>query len=239
MKKLFFTILLCMPILGHSVSFDCNKATTWVEKSICKNKQLSKLDDKMVAIYKKKLATAHKEYADRIRKEQRRWLKYRRNTCKTVTCLKREYRENIKGLQSKSLQTSSAVTKNNPKPTADKFGKFEDEVEIFVYQGKKRGWGKDKASQLLTLDKIHHKNKLALLNIALVLNNAHTCSVEDEVVYWSENHWKMRDSTEYYDCELRVYPAKNKVLLQDINNGCQGFCGLSAYFDGIILKKTD
>ncbi len=239
MKKLLLVSLLFTPILGYSASFDCQKATTWVEKLVCRNKQLSNLDDKMVAIYKEKLASTHKENANYIRKEQRRWLKYRRNTCKTVACLKREYRENIKRLQYKSLQTSEAVTKNNPKPTADKFGNFQDEFEISVYQGKKRGWGKDKASQLLTLDKIHHKNKLALLNIALVLDGAHTCSVDDEVVYWSENHWKMRKYATDYDCELRVYPAKNKVLLQDINNGCKGFCGLRAYFDGIILKKTD
>lgn len=47
--------LLAAPIVASSASFDCNKAVTPLEKMICTNKELSRLDDTLGEIYKLEL----------------------------------------------------------------------------------------------------------------------------------------------------------------------------------------
>ncbi len=250
MKKLLFASLLFTPILGYSASFDCGKATTWVEKSICKNKQLSKLDEKMSFAFQKKLAENKKLGIndDFVKQEQRQWLQYHRNTCKTVACLKREYKEYLKLVQDKPLKYNYvvAIERNVLPLSSDKFGKFQDKTEISVYQGEKEGWQKTKTINELNLIETvgmgteKSTNHIASLDANLIFTNAHECTMFGEQAYWSENHWKWVDFDKEDGCELRIYPLKNTVLLQDINNQCRKtLCGARAGFDGIILKKTD
>lgn len=68
MKK---SALAIMSILGtallstaaHSASFDCSKAATWVEKTICESSEISKLDEAMAKKYKQNLANTS-DYED-------------------------------------------------------------------------------------------------------------------------------------------------------------------------------
>ncbi len=154
-----------------------------------------------------------------------------------MSCTEKEY---LKLADGEELKISEATAMPNIPLTADKFGKFQDEFEISVYQGEKEGWQKTMATDTVTLDKINNNNNLALLNVDLITTNAHTCSIENQVVNWSENHWKWLDYEQTDGCELRIYPSKNTILLQDINNQCrETLCGARAGFDDIILKKTD
>ncbi len=250
MKKLLLASLLFTPMFAYSASFDCNKATTWVEKSICKNKQLSKLDDKMNVAFQKKLAESKKLGIgdDFAKQEQRQWLQYHRNTYKTVACLKREYHEYLKLAQDKPLKYNYVVAiEPNVSPLgADKFGKFQDKTEISVYQGEKKGWQKTKAINELVLTELmgmgmeEGNNHVASLDTNLIFTNAHECTIFGKLAYWSENHWKWVDFDNEDGCELRIYPSTNTILLQDINNQCRKtLCGARGGFDGIILKKKD
>lgn len=65
-------------ILG--ASFECSKATTNVEKAICRNEALSGFDERIVEKYKKLLAGSEKEERKKIIQDQRNWLK-QRNMC--------------------------------------------------------------------------------------------------------------------------------------------------------------
>lgn len=85
-----------LPTNTNAASFDCNKAATWVEDTICRNPELSKLDDAVAKKYKNKLAKAseyedRKSYKDRTINEQRNWIKFQRDTCEETVCLVREY----------------------------------------------------------------------------------------------------------------------------------------------------
>lgn len=68
-------------------SFDCQKASTQVERLICSSDELATLDVKMVQAYTRLM----KIYPgrDSLRSDQRSWLKNERSACKDTACLKR------------------------------------------------------------------------------------------------------------------------------------------------------
>jgi len=53
LKTFFFVATLFLTSESYAVSFNCAKASTLVEKSICSEKQLSDLDDILMQSYKK------------------------------------------------------------------------------------------------------------------------------------------------------------------------------------------
>ena len=98
-QKLFFgMILLSIIQIGNAASFDCNKAKSPVEKAICADSELSKLDEDLSQTYK--LAVIEYPVANYLRIRQREWIKAN-SFCdknKMVSCLKDRYKERIKKL---------------------------------------------------------------------------------------------------------------------------------------------
>ncbi len=82
------------------------KATSEVEKIICSDDELSKLDDSLNKAYCEALKRAQTK--NRSMESQREWLKYR-NACKNTACLKRGYKTRINELVS--------LTYDTPKPS--------------------------------------------------------------------------------------------------------------------------
>lgn len=93
---LFFVCVLALPSAAQAASFDCGKAKTKVEKLICSNATVSKLDREMQSVYQ----NDYKRTADPagLKIEQRQWLKTR-NACKDTTCLIRAYRTRMAELK--------------------------------------------------------------------------------------------------------------------------------------------
>lgn len=91
MKRLLLILLggLTLSFAAHAASFDCGKASTKVEKLICADAELSKLDEAIAKVYGEVL----KKFPDEalLKKQQREWLKAR-NRCKEVSCLGDYYR---------------------------------------------------------------------------------------------------------------------------------------------------
>jgi uncharacterized protein YecT (DUF1311 family) len=77
------------PLPSIAASFDCEKATTVIEKMICANSELSDLDEIMGRAY----STARYAEATRnaVKLAQQRWIKETRNQCTDVTCLRNAY----------------------------------------------------------------------------------------------------------------------------------------------------
>jgi len=82
-----------------AASFDCGKATTKVEKMICADPELSKLDGGLGKLYQDSLDKATEEQKKRLVTEQRHWLKHTRNICKDEPCLKLAYWSRQAGLE--------------------------------------------------------------------------------------------------------------------------------------------
>jgi uncharacterized protein len=95
-----YGVLLLIAATGSAsaASFDCKKATTLVEKEICSNQTLSKLDDALNQNYGGSLSSNIGDSArQHLMKTQSEWLK-ERNGCKTEACIEKKYRERIDAL---------------------------------------------------------------------------------------------------------------------------------------------
>ena len=104
------SLVLSLPLflctLTHAASFDCTKAKTAQEKTICGTPALSAADDQMAAAYKAWLAAAQPASAAEIRENQLVWLRTRDENCPAgdasgpvATCLSNIYKGRIDELQ--------------------------------------------------------------------------------------------------------------------------------------------
>ena len=76
---------------GYAASFDCKKATTPVEIMICKESNLSELDDVLSRDYENTMASNIGDEARvSLKKDQRKWIT-ERNKCGNQECLKKSY----------------------------------------------------------------------------------------------------------------------------------------------------
>jgi uncharacterized protein len=86
-----FLTMLTVTTLANASSFDCKKAATYVEKEICSDTTLGKLDDALSENYNAMLATDLGDGGKELKKTQRAWLAVR-NKCATNKCLVDTYR---------------------------------------------------------------------------------------------------------------------------------------------------
>jgi len=98
---------------AHAASFDCTKASTTIEKRICSDANLSRLDEEMAALYKKVLTLSQKNTISKydgasiyhyFKQKQKKWLKERNKSCSSYkgkeqkACLTSYYQAQIKKL---------------------------------------------------------------------------------------------------------------------------------------------
>lgn len=93
----------------QAASFDCAKATSDIEHSICNNPDLSSLDDRLNESYQLAMANLPGDQADALRTEQRSWLK-QRNACNgQESCLSDLFSQRAAQLQNTAKQAASAL----------------------------------------------------------------------------------------------------------------------------------
>lgn len=92
-----FPILVLLGFARDSAaaSFDCSKAKARLDRLICANASLSRLDENLSLEYRKALTRVPD--AAQLKSEQRTWLKSR-NSCQDTACLEQAYRSRIAAL---------------------------------------------------------------------------------------------------------------------------------------------
>jgi uncharacterized protein YecT (DUF1311 family) len=116
MKKLFLaTAVFFVAFASYGASFDCEKASTLVEKTICQDPKLSHLDELLTQTYKTAL-NATKEPAA-LRSRQKAWRTNVRNKCLDADCLVREHSRRITGLSNIIVAKYPWIYKSHPKLT--------------------------------------------------------------------------------------------------------------------------
>jgi uncharacterized protein len=91
-----FSILFSFSEASSSAGFDCMRAQTPVEKSICSSQELSGLDEELNALYF--IASQAPMIAVQTKNGQARWLR-QRNECLEAPCLAKSYRDRIAELK--------------------------------------------------------------------------------------------------------------------------------------------
>lgn len=90
-KKSLFILSMMACSTSYAASFDCNKATSDVEKMICSDHKLSRLDDYLSQNYKIAMGPDMPEGSkSKIRKSQIYWID-KRNACTDAECMEKMY----------------------------------------------------------------------------------------------------------------------------------------------------
>jgi len=94
-KKSLFILSMMACSTSYAASFDCNKASSDVEKMICSDHKLSHLDDYLSQNYKIAMGPDMPEGSkSKIRESQIDWLN-KRNACTDAQCIDRMYSKQI------------------------------------------------------------------------------------------------------------------------------------------------
>jgi len=80
------------PALAAGPSFHCAKASSAIEKAICRFPWLAEKDLALANAYKKKMAAASTEEKNEVKSEQREWMKQRNKDCERLPVLGEEER---------------------------------------------------------------------------------------------------------------------------------------------------
>src|SRR4249920_3222457 len=106
MRPTVWATLMCLVLTpwARAATFDCDKASTFVEKVICSDTRLTNLDDQLGRQYKDALAASSNSGA--LKAEQRAWLSSR-NQCKDSDCVIKAYEARISSLSAMSSPDKS------------------------------------------------------------------------------------------------------------------------------------
>jgi len=104
---------LMLALSVQAASFDCSKAQTKVEKLICGDAELSKLDEELNAAYT--AALQDEKQADFTRQTQKQWMK-ERNVCADAGCVKSTYEARLHALLKGGESTKQGVA-SQPAPS--------------------------------------------------------------------------------------------------------------------------
>lgn len=92
----------------QAASFDCSKAKTKIEKTVCADPQLSALDEKLASTYRTMLEKLSPEGQRQLREGQRQWLKALPDDCPLESvlrpCIQAAYNDRLRELASAMVQ---------------------------------------------------------------------------------------------------------------------------------------
>lgn len=90
-------VLLVIAGNAYAASFDCGKAASEVEKIICSDDELSRLDESLNKAFLGALKRA--DIKKQALESQRQWLKNERNACQNAECIRNAYETRIRKLR--------------------------------------------------------------------------------------------------------------------------------------------
>jgi len=104
MKTIMYITIMILASNSYAASFNCNEANSRLERAICSDPELSKLDEKMSDYYFESVKNIDKQAYLVVLREQRDWLKKRKTACKdyNTSCLIDLYKKRILAIRSKS-----------------------------------------------------------------------------------------------------------------------------------------
>lgn len=115
-KNILFAIFIfCLYGLSYSASYDCNKATSFADKTVCENSDLSSLDEQNASLYKQ-ASSINKTTAKAVRTES---YKERQACGFDAQCIESAYKNSMDNYRQiiDSKQTVDIKTEQNNSQT--------------------------------------------------------------------------------------------------------------------------
>jgi uncharacterized protein len=212
---------------AHAASFDCEKARSKVEKLICSDKKLSRLDETLNKAYQK--ALKRNDIKKVVLEIQRSWLKSVRDTCRNSDCIRKLYESRINSLRMRLMPR----TATSAEPVSG----------TYTYATSIRDWSTIKetyrlAESSMTLS-LKDKNTFHF-DLQIMGGNYHTCSLSGVAVRRGR-FWEYRGTKPLFDnpedCILKFWFEGNSVRLECDGGLCRNACGARAGFDGRVLYR--
>lgn len=141
MNKFLF-ILAFFASSAYSASFDCSKASSITEKTICNNPTISLLDDKLGATYKSAMGKTNDQA--KLKADQIAWIKESRLCGGDSNCLEKSYKGRIAELSNISQSTSQAQINSS----ASKANTRQQKIQALNSYFGPSGWGRCMAGQI-------------------------------------------------------------------------------------------
>ena len=207
--KIGFTASLIITSL-YSASFDCKKASTFIENTICNDTELSKLDEQLAAAYKK----VFKSLSDKtdLKKDQFDWLKNNRDKCMSLECLKTSYINRVLYLTNYDNRDSQTNTSSS-------------EAIAGLYK---------KGSAFLEVNQ-----DLSFNYNSVNERNGNMCLIEDEKFKLENGDFVWNSKENSCEITLSN-GNKNSVNLNVAGSECNYYCGHNAYIiDGVYTKEKN
>jgi uncharacterized protein len=223
-KVFLIFILLITSITG--ASFDCQKANTPLEKSICADQTLNSLDSSLGVLWKTILKKYSQGDIPDLKAEQKYWIKQRNEHWKNNNdSLKVIYEKRIRDL------TLKLENLKVPKPIA---GTYVSIQSILC----SRGYGEEPEPyedyDFIRIDKV--SNKEITFEISTIGGNARRCDASGNAYLQSGAFiWKDPEPCSSDTCILSISFDSDSIKIVSPNN-CNCFCGDGAGMDHIFKK---
>lgn len=213
----------------QAAGFNCAKAGTVIEKSICADPELSRLDDRLNAAFK--AASAGTPDGSALNYDQHHWLKAVRNRCSDVDCLVTVYQERIAVL-SEWNQAGGAE---------DITGNYTVDRPNFLFNPEKQ---KEEAITSTDCLSVKWGRQSGIdFSFELIGANGHSCSMsghaERQGRIWRYQPDPAATDEAERSCRFELTPRRHTLLLSDPNGTCrQYYCGARAGIDGTEFVRA-
>lgn len=213
-------------------SFDCAKATSDTEKTICSVQELAEADIEIGSIYNSLLSSLPSEGKQQLKQEQITWLKAR-NQCgrvkNVISCLKESYRNRIDVMNNRKVKLN-ASPRLRTTAADDISGRYEKIGEYESGELKVRKEGNDKIDFFIYATVTNFSCQLGVgsdydgtARSAYAIFDNHVARYSDEV-----------------GCKLDLTFTNHQVTISTTEE-CNTYCGARAHngMDGTYLKRSD
>lgn len=212
-----------------SQSFNCEKASTPIEKAICSDEILGNLDEKLSEEYKFGKKVFGKKYASDLINSQKKWIleRNKRFPNGNIDSLKSFYRDRIKTIKQSVIDDLEWYS-----------GKYKIEKEIGMFDPSSQEYISEDAYDEFNFKWINTEE--ISFSIGTVSSNANLCDLNGTAVRNKKGKyvWKREDNQTY---GVEIYLDSNgwwyfKLLPgSDPSDGC----GLNAFIYDIRFKRTE
>ncbi len=243
MKKITLIVFgwLALSLTAQAASFDCGKAKSTVEKMVCTDTDLSKLDEEIAKVYGEVFKKSLDEAL--LKKQQRGWLKAR-NQCKDISCLSDYYRGRLAELNEanvfKAEESYTLVMSKDDDLCNHMLQLFNQDLKHYGWQGdehqeeheefKRVPWAPARFSSVIN-------GRVEYTDAEGALFDFNNDGVQDFVVRWQASLSGHRaDTLDIFDAE--VAKRANDLKSMDIGGGKGTISLAGGFYDVSLPIKT-